>query len=117
MWREERKKRKELPMEKKLNYSTIRHTMRSTSEKLIAVEYFAINRENLLAYCMKSAVLLRSYAYLLLLGTISELIYLFYLLRNFPLTSYFQKLTDMGGITGYGHQGFLTFIIAFGLLF
>jgi len=104
-------------MEKKLNYSTTPQTMKSTSEKPIAIEYFAINRENILSYLMKFATVLRSHTYLLLLGTISELIYLFYLLRDFPLASYSQKLTDMGGITGFSHQGFLTFIIAFSFLF
>ncbi len=104
-------------MEKKLNYSTTHPTMRSTSEKPIAIEYFAINRKNMLLYLMKLATVLRSHTYLLLLGTTSELIYLFYLLRDFPLASYSQKLTDMGGITGFSHQGFLTFIIAFSFLF
>ncbi len=68
-------------------------------------------------YLTKLVALLRSHRWLFLLGTISELIYFFYLLRGFPLTSYFQKLTDIGAITGYSHKGFLTFIIAFSFLF
>src|SRR5260370_34550027 len=66
---------------------------------------------------MKLAIGLRYHTYLLLLGTISEIIFLFFLLRDLPLASYSQKLTDMGGITGFSHQGFLTFIIAFSFLF
>ena len=61
---------------------------------------------------------LKTYRRFFLLGIISEIIYLLYLLHNFPLTHYFQSgKSDMGSMSGYSHAGFLTYVMVFSLLF
>ena len=79
--------------------------------------YPTINSENILAYLTKLIVWLRSHLWLLLLGIISELVYFFYLLKDFPIKHYFLEITDLGFITNYSHLGFLKFVIAFSFLF
>lgn len=56
-------------------------------------------------------------ASLLTLGAASELIYLLYLVRLFPLVAYFRTSTDLGGLTNHSVAGFATFIGWFSLLF
>jgi len=68
-------------------------------------------------YFRKFAIWLRSHLWLLLLGVTSELVYFFYLLRTFPLMHDYYHLDTMGGIAGYTHTGFLTYLMAFSLLF
>jgi hypothetical protein len=71
----------------------------------------------MLHYLAKLIVWLRSHLWLLLLGIASELIYLFYLLHDFPITSYFLELTDLGMMTAHSHTGFFEFLLAFTILF
>jgi len=68
-------------------------------------------------YFRKSAIWLQSHLWLLLLGIASELVYYFYLLRNFSLMHDYYHLDTMGGIAGYTHTGLLTYLMAFSLLF
>lgn len=65
----------------------------------------------------KTLAFLRSRLALLLIGITSEILYLFYLLRQFPLLRFYQDLTDMGIINGYSHSGFLLFALLFSILF
>jgi alpha-1,6-mannosyltransferase len=105
-------------MEKNPHFSTIRYIFTPTLEKPVSIAHDTTNKENAPAYLTKLATLLRSHIWFFLFGTISELIYLFYLLRNFPLTHYFQSAkSDMGSMSGYTHAGFLTFVIVFSFLF
>ncbi|HEX3641271.1 MAG TPA: hypothetical protein VHV10_08275 [Ktedonobacteraceae bacterium] len=68
-------------------------------------------------YFRKLAIWLQSHLWLLLLGIASELVYYFYLLRNFPVMHDYYHLDTMGGIAGYTHAGLLTYLIAFSSLF
>ncbi len=60
---------------------------------------------------------LRSRMALILTGVGCELLYLFYLLRQFPLLRYYNDMIDMGMVTKTSHTGFLAFLIVFSLLF
>ena len=105
-------------MEKKMNYFTIHHSIGLPLAKVANLESFTAKRENVAFYLPKLAALVRSHTWLFLLGTVSELIYILYLLRSFPLLHYFQNSqTDLGGITGYSQAAFLTFILVFSFLF
>lgn len=68
-------------------------------------------------YAKKFTIWLQSHLWLLLLGLLSELVYFYYLLQNFPVTGYYYRLDTMGGIAGFTHSGFLIYLMAFGLLF
>lgn len=104
-------------MEKNLSYLVTQHNIRSVLEKPKVSKHITLIRANCLGYLTKVAIFLQSYRWLLLLGITSELIYFFYLLQAFPVTRYFQTLTDMGTISKYSQTAFFTFIIAFSFLF
>jgi hypothetical protein len=89
----------------------------STLEKTANMSYNSIARENLLSSLTKAVVLLRSRLRLLLIGIISEFLYFFYLLYNFPLMRYFQKRIFIENITKFSRVSFFTFLIAFSILF
>ena len=86
-------------------------------ETATAIQSFTVKSANMAFYLTKLIALLRSRRWLFLLGTVSELVYVFYLLQTFPLLRYFQSQTDLGGITRYSQAGFLTFVIVFSFLF
>jgi hypothetical protein len=105
-------------MERKASYFPIHHSIRLPLAKVVNLESFTAKREDVTFYLTKLAALVRSHTKLFLLGTISELIYILYLLHSFPLLRYFQNFqTDLGGITGYSQTAFLTFILVFSFLF
>jgi len=104
-------------MEKKLNYSIMRSIIRLPLEKATTVQSSTVKSQNMAFYLTELVALLRSRRWLFLLGTVSELVYVFYLLQTFPLLRYFQSQTDLGGITRYSQAGFLTFVIVFSFLF
>ena len=54
---------------------------------------------------------------LLIAGLSCEAIYVFYLLRTFPLFSYYKIFTDMGSINKYSHFGLILFLLYTTLLF
>ena len=60
---------------------------------------------------------LRSRMALVLTGIGCELVYFFYLLRQFPLLRSYNDLIDMGMVTKTSHAGFLWFLLVFSLLF
>ncbi len=60
---------------------------------------------------------LRSRLLLITAGIICELLYLFYLLQQFPLLRYYDDMLDMGMITKEMSMGFLWFLIVFSVLF
>ena len=68
-------------------------------------------------YLRNLVMWVRSHLWLLLLGIISELMYFYYLLHNFPVTGYYYRLDTMGGIAGFTHTGFLIYLMAFSFLF
>jgi len=65
----------------------------------------------------KLSVFLQSHIWLILLGTSCEVVYLVYLLHDFPLLGHYHDLTDMGIMNGYSHTGFLKFQIGSSILF
>ncbi len=60
---------------------------------------------------------LRSRLALVLAGIGCELLYFFYLLRQFPLLRSYNDLIDMGMVTKTSHAGFLWFLLVFSVLF
>lgn len=58
-----------------------------------------------------------SHFWLIMIGIAMEGFYFCYLLRDFPLWSNYQKLTDMGIINNYSYTGFMAFLLVFSLLF
>lgn len=60
---------------------------------------------------------LSGHLWLILAGLLIEFLYLLYLLRQFPLWSYYQTLTDMGMMNNFSHSGFMAFLLIFSLLF
>jgi hypothetical protein len=90
----------------------------SSLQNAIFIKHNNINSKNGLFSLKNVIYLLKTYRHFFLFGIISELIYLLYLLHNFPLTHYFQSgKSDMGSMSGYTHAGFLTFVIVFSSLF
>ena len=87
-------------------------------EKPVSLAHNMINEGNKSGYLTKLTSFIRSHKLFFLFGITSELVYLFYLLRSFPLTHYFQSgKSDMGSMSGYTYSGFLTFVIIFSFLF
>jgi len=60
---------------------------------------------------------LRSRLLLITIGISCELLYFFYLLRQFPLLRYYNEMLDMGMVTQKSSAGFLWFLIVFSVLF
>lgn len=60
---------------------------------------------------------LRSRMALIVAGIGCELLYFFYLLRQFPLLHSYNDLIDMGMVTKTSHAGFLWFLLVFSVLF
>lgn len=101
-------------MQKIPQFSAIRSMFTSILEAISSNTYIKSVSASLTVFI----ALLRSRLCLLLLGIISEFLYFFYLLCNFPLLRYYQNYhTDLGAITSYSHAGFLQFVIVFSFLF
>jgi hypothetical protein len=60
---------------------------------------------------------LREHRLLILIGIVSELFYVFFFVRQFPLLQYYHGLIDMAQITGHSHTGFAQFVIVYSVLF
>jgi alpha-1,6-mannosyltransferase len=76
-----------------------------------------MKREQNMGYLEKSLPWLQRHALLLVTGIGCELVYLFYFVRQFPLTQYYQELIDVGGITHHSPTGFMLFVVALTLAF
>ncbi len=68
----------------------------------------------LLKKCMQ---FLRSHLLLIVTGSLCELFYLFYFLRQFPLLSHYQALADMGYMQDHSQASFAMFLIVMTVLF
>jgi hypothetical protein len=68
-------------------------------------------------YRAKTFSLLKSHLLLVTVGLGCEILYLIYLIRQFPLLSYYQDLRDIGGITGHSYSGFTMFVVVLTMLF
>lgn len=68
---------------------------------------------------VKFMSVLRSCLSIIVLGIGCELVYLLYFVRTFSVLEYGHSLhlTDLGGITGNSHTGFILFVLAFSVLF
>ncbi len=71
----------------------------------------------MLGLTMSPSVVLRSRGALLLAGVGSELIYLLYFVRQFPLLPYSHQDLDMGDISNHSHAAFWGFVYSFTVLF
>ncbi|MBV9280267.1 MAG: DUF2029 domain-containing protein [Chloroflexi bacterium] len=54
---------------------------------------------------------------LALLGSLSELVYLLYFLRQFPLTRYYHRDANLADLTAYSRPAFVAFLACISLLF
>ncbi len=104
-------------MQKEPNYFPLRSLLLPPVGKRGDSPRFTVTREWVRSSPTKLAIVLRSRLWLLLVGIISELLYFFYLLHDFPLTRYFGQRTFIEIITRYSRSSFLTFLIAFSILF
>ncbi|MBV9258863.1 MAG: hypothetical protein JO215_12690 [Ktedonobacteraceae bacterium] len=66
--------------------------------------------EKPLSWCLRHALLI-------IAGISCELVYLFYFVRQFPLLSYYQRLTDIGYMQNHSQSSFAAFIIAMTIAF
>jgi hypothetical protein len=70
-----------------------------------------------MVFFKKGMTFLQSHLLLIITGIICELFYLFYFVRQFPLLSHYQGLTDIGYMQNHSQAGFATFIIVMTILF
>lgn len=68
-------------------------------------------------YLAKAFSFLKSHLLLVIVGLGCEILYLEYLVRQFPLLGYYQGLIDIGGITGHSYSGFTQFVVVLTILF
>lgn len=60
---------------------------------------------------------IKAHLLLIITGVSCEILYLEYLVRQFPLLHYYLELRDIGGITGHSYSGFTLFVVVFLSLF
>jgi hypothetical protein len=100
------------------HFPIIRSIFTQTSRIPLIMKQNTTNKKSQTYSITNRLFFLKTYRRFFLLGIISEIIYLLYLLHNFPLTHYFQSgKSDMGSMSGYSHAGFLTYVMVFSLLF
>ncbi len=68
-------------------------------------------------YLEKAVSWFHRHALLIIASIGCELLYLFYFVRQFPLTQYYQELIDVGGITNHSPTGFMRFVVALTVAF
>ncbi|HCI80605.1 MAG TPA: hypothetical protein DHW02_13045, partial [Ktedonobacter sp.] len=70
-----------------------------------------------MAYGGKIFPFVKAHLLLIIAGVSCEILYLAYLVRQFPLLRYYQGLRDIGGITDHSYSGLTLFAVVFLCLF